>query len=386
METPLRKLAQDSTWLLFQKLTTSPQWIRGPLEPREIQLSLCASGCEEGCCLPSDCCLSWPGEHHNWNGNWQKKYRHSSGAAEAIILATSAPAFGSLSASCCTSRVPGRWDYPSLFTFIARIGRHPPSFILPRPRGASVSFAPHPTKGDGGELSACSHPFPRMLMHIQTPFSDPQTPIPTSRLCCPTYLRLPAGCLWLAELLPKIRSREARSDLLPCTEGSYELHPTQLLITRIDEPLMSFALTSSQINAQHVAGRGGGYPEPLEKYTVVGEMRLQGHGQECWPRAWCRKFLGRMGIHLWASSAFPQAFPSTAKFATVQPHEGDRAGQDSPCCHQPGFLLMVGQDLGVERGRQRVRDIYLLDYTHQWVKEGATCFRLVASGRSCLSC
>lgn len=144
-----------------------------------------------------------------------------------------------------------------MLTSIAPTGRHTPSFILPCPRGAFVSFAPHPTKGDGGELSACCHPSPRMLMHRQTPFSDPQTPIPMSRLCCPTYLRLPAGCSCLVGLLPKIRSREARSDLLPCTEGSYEPHPIQLLITSIDEPLMSFALTSSQINTQHVVGGGG---------------------------------------------------------------------------------------------------------------------------------
>lgn len=320
METPLRKLAQDSTWLLFQNLTTSPQWIRGPLEPREIQLSLCASGCEEGCCLPSDCCLSWPGEHHNWNGNWQKKYRHSSGAAEAIILATSAPAFGSLSASCCTSRVPGRWDYPSLFTFIARIGRHPPSFILPRPRGASVSFAPHPTKGDGGELSACSHPFPRMLMHIQTPFSDPQTPIPTSRLCCPTYLRLPAGCLWLAELLPKIRSREARSDLLPCTEGSYELHPTQLLITRIDEPLMSFTLMSSQINAQHVAGRGGGISRTTGK--------IHGGGRDEAPRAWAGVLAKGLVQKIFGEDGHP--FVSFLCFSTSLPQHGQICDSAAP--------------------------------------------------------
>lgn len=69
--------------------------------------------------------------------------------------------------------------------------------------GCCVPSAPHPAKGDG-ELSACSHPSPRMLMHCQTPFSDPQTPIPMSRLCCPTYLRLPAGCSWCAELLPKM--------------------------------------------------------------------------------------------------------------------------------------------------------------------------------------
>lgn len=33
-----------------------------------------------------------------------------------------------------------------------------------------------------------------------------------------------------------------------------------------------------------------------------------------------------------------------------------------------------------------MRDTYLLEGTHHWVKEGATCYRLVACGRSCLSC
>lgn len=44
---------------------------------------------------------------------------------------------------------------------------------------------------------------------------------------------------------------------------------------------MSFEFTSSQINTPHVAGGWeGGYPEPLEKHTLLGEKKLQGHGQE----------------------------------------------------------------------------------------------------------
>ena len=74
-------------------------------------------------------------------------------------------------------------------------------------------------------------------------------------------------------------------------------HPTQLLIAHIDEPLMSFELTSSQINTLHVAGVGLGGIQSHWKNTL-GEKRLQGHGQEGGQehgqRAWCPK-MGEAG-------------------------------------------------------------------------------------------
>lgn len=199
------------------KHSTSPQWVRGPLEPREIQLALCASGCEEGCCLSSDRCLSWPREHRNRNGNWQK-YRHSSGTAEAIVQATSAPAFGSLPASYCTNGAPGRWIYPSLFTSIAPIGRQTPSFILPCLLGA-VSPLPH-IQLRGMESSVPAATLPQgCSCTARLPSLIPKLPSPCPGFAVPPTSGCPLGARGVQSCFQRCQSREARSDLLPCTEG-----------------------------------------------------------------------------------------------------------------------------------------------------------------------
>lgn len=137
----------------------------------------------------------------------------------------------------------------------------------------------------GAELSACSCPSPGMLVHGHGPF--PSLHAPTPRSCCPTYLRTPTGSS--RSLSRSHQPGEAGSDLLLCAEGSYQPRPTQLLIARIDEPLMSFALTSSQINTRHVAA--GGAPRATGKTPGAGKDEAP----RAWPRAWCQKPSGRMG-------------------------------------------------------------------------------------------
>lgn len=136
-------------------------------------------------------------------------------------------------------------------------------------------------------LADSNSPPPLQCSLLQHPIPDTTVPVdaPTSR-CRPVVGP------WVAQSHSRRHQPgKAHSNLLPYTEESYEpllprgpsppSHPTQLLIALIDESLMSFELTSSQINTLHVAGGGGaGYPEPLEKHTLLGEKRLQGHGQE----------------------------------------------------------------------------------------------------------
>lgn len=124
----------------------------------------------------------------------------------------------------------------------------------------------------GAELSACRRPSPGMLLHGHGPF--PNLHAPTPRSCCPTYLWMPTGSS--RSLSRSHQPGEAGSDPLLCAEGSYQPRPTRLLIARIDEPLMSFALTSSQINTQHVAA--GGAPGATGK--------TPGAGKDEAPRAW----------------------------------------------------------------------------------------------------
>lgn len=53
-----------------------------------------------------------------------------------------------------------------------------------------------------------------------------------------------------------------------CCRAPFPLpHPTQILVACIDEPLMSFELTSSQINTLHVVGVGWGGTQSHWKNT-----------------------------------------------------------------------------------------------------------------------
>lgn len=124
---------------------------------------------------------------------------------------------------------------------------------------------------------------------LQCSLLQPQRSRPQGQTLLSQWTHLPhsAGRLWVLGVRRAAHgdtslrrhiltcSRTQRGAMSPsCRRAPLPLpHPMQPLIAHIDEPLMSFELTSSQINTLHVAGVGRGGTQSHWKNTRRWERR-----------------------------------------------------------------------------------------------------------------
>lgn len=158
----------------------------------------------------------------------------------------------------------------------------------PHPAQSGWRRAQHPHHSSPGMVVQAGGSFPPLLPHsLLCPSAHSPSPdmlsqdSPASR-CQPG--------LGHAELLTVTPARGCSYRPAPTPEGSCEpllprdpsppASPHAASHCTIDKSLMSFALTSSQINTLHVVGVGRGGPTAPGKSQPLGEKRLQGHGQE----------------------------------------------------------------------------------------------------------